>query len=238
MRPLLVSAPGLVGGTVSGGITTRRGFPGATREGSDDPARAEARERLSALLGLDAGDLAWLRQVHGDRVHRVREGGLAGEGDGLVTDRAGLALLVAVADCGPVLLHDPSTGIIGAAHAGWRGTVAGICERAVEAMVGLGAEAPRIRAWIGPCIGPENFEVGPEVAGQFPPEVVDARPARPHVDLPAAIALRLRSAGVEPERIRSAGQCTFELADRYWSYRRDGGICGRQFAWILRPDPA
>jgi YfiH family protein len=164
----------------------------------------------------------------------VDRGGLAGKADALVTRRPDLALLVAVADCGPVLLHDRKAGVIAAAHAGWRGAVAGVCQTTVHAMRELGAT--EISAWVGPCIGAGAFEVGEEVADQFPVDCVDRTRDRPHVDLARAIGNFLLEAGLDEGRIRFASQCTFELEDRYWSYRRDGGICGRQFAWIVRQD--
>jgi YfiH family protein len=235
MHPLLVSEPRLVAGPVTGGITTRRGFPAAERSGHDDPAREESRSLLAGLLGSDPGALAWLHQVHGNGVIEVDQGGCAGQGDALVTRRRGLALLVAVADCGPVLLADPASETIAIAHAGWRGTLAGICERTVAAMGAVGAAVSGVRAWIGPCIGPEHFEVGEEVAERFDPEFVRRDRSRPHVDLPRAIASRLEAGGVPASGIRISGQCTYALKERYWSYRRDGGICGRQWAWITRP---
>jgi YfiH family protein len=233
-RPVLVSEPRLIAGRVRGGITTRRGFPSATAPSHDDPARAEGRRILARLTGSSETHMAWLRQVHGAGVIQVDRGGLAGSADGLVTTRAGLALLVAVADCGPVLLWDSTNEVIAAAHAGWRGTVAGIAEATIDAMCVAGAGREQIQAWIGPCIGVEAFEVGEEVASQFPDPCVDRSRTKPHVDLSLAIRERLLAAGVGADRIRTAGQCTFEIADRYWSYRRDGGICGRQFAWIVR----
>jgi YfiH family protein len=238
-RPLLVSTPWLVSGPVTGGISTRIGFPAATRSGHDDPARIEGRRILARTTGLPETRLAWVEQVHGPDVQFVDSGGCAGQADALVTRHTDLALLVAVADCGPVLLWDATAGIIAAVHAGWKGAVANICERTVEAMGTVGADTARIRAWIGPCIGQQNFEVGEEVAARFRPEFVlppESGRARPHVDLPGAIRHRLREAGISDANIRQAGQCTFELDDRYWSYRRDGGICGRQFAWIVRAD--
>ena len=234
VKPILVSEPRLVTGPVSGGITTRRGFPAATRAGHDDPARAEGRELLARLIGLGPERLAWLEQVHGKDVLPVDAGGLAGKADALVTRATGLALLVAVADCGPVLLWDAKAGVIGAAHAGWRGAVAGVCGTTVAAMRDLGAS--EISAWVGPCIGVRKFEVGEEVAQQFASTFVDRTHERPHVDLARAIVSSLLEAGLDERRIRMADQCTFELEDRYWSYRRDGGICGRQFAWIVRED--
>jgi YfiH family protein len=227
-----------VGGPISGGITTRRGFPAATRPGHDDPARETGRARLAGLIGLGPDRLAWLEQVHGAAVEVVDRGGLAGRADALVTRETDLALLVAVADCGPVLLFDPDQGVLGAAHAGWRGAAAGVCETTVDAMVGLGAERSRLRAWVGPCIGIDAFEVGEEVAERFASERVDRSRKRPHVDLAGVIADALAGAGLEPDRIRRSGQCTFALPERYWSYRRDGGICGRQFAWIVRRSAA
>ena len=232
VRPLLVSEPGLVAGSVTGGITTRRGFPPAIRPGHDDPSREVGRELLARLIGLQPNRLAWLEQVHGPDVIEVHDGGLAGKADALVTRAPNLALLVAVADCGPVLFHDRKAGVIGAAHAGWRGAVAGVCEATLDAMRELGAED--ISAWVGPCIGPAAFEVGEEVAEQFPEVCVDRTHDRPHVDLARAIGLSLLEAGLPGTRIQFARQCTVQLADRYWSYRRDGGICGRQFAWIVR----
>lgn len=234
---MLVSEPRLVSGSITGGISTRIGFPSATRAGHDDPARIEGRRILAHAIGLRESGLAWLEQVHGSDVELVESGGCAGRADALVTRQTDLALLVAVADCGPVLLWDETAGVIAAAHAGWRGTVAGVCARTVDTMAEAGADPARIRVWIGPCIGPEHFEVGEEVASLFGPELV--RPpepgrARPHVDLPGAIGQSLRNAGIVDARIRQAGQCTYKQDDRYWSYRRDGGICGRQFAWIMR----
>lgn len=232
VRPILVSEPRLVAGPVTGGITTRRGFPPATRAGHDDPARAEGRQLLANLIGLEPAQLAWLEQVHGRDVLTVDRGGLAGKADALVTRATGLALLVAVADCGPILLWDEKAGVIAAAHAGWRGAVAGVCGATVDAMRAEGAE--EISAWVGPCIGTARFEVGEEVAERFPDSCVDRTRDRPHVDLARAIGMSLLETGIEERRIRFADQCTFEREDRYWSYRRDGGICGRQFAWIVR----
>jgi YfiH family protein len=234
-RPLLCGTPRLIGGPVEGGITTRIGFPPAVQPGPDDPSRAAGRALLARLIRIPPERLAWVRQVHGSTALSVENAGCHGDADGLVTTEANLALLVSVADCGPVLLFDETNGVIAAAHAGWRGTVAGICERTVETMVAVGADPSRLRAWVGPCIGPTEFEVGEEVAERFEERFVQRHPgSRPHVDLPAAIVHRLEAGGLATERIAIAGQCTVRLSDRYWSYRRDGGICGRQLAWIVR----
>lgn len=236
-RPILRTSTELVNGAVRGGLTTRVGFPAAALGQEDEVARAAGREILGRSLDADPARMAWLRQVHGSSVHVVHDQrGLRGEGDALVSDDPSAILLVSVADCGPVLVWDPQGPAFGVAHAGWRGTVDGVVEATVEALERLGAPRARLRAWVGPCIGPRRFEVGPEVATQFPAAVVLPPNAkgRPHVDLAAAIALRLADAGLAPDAVRICGDCTYEREDLYWSYRRDGGICGRQLGFLTR----
>jgi polyphenol oxidase len=236
-KPLVRTDPALVGGDVRGGLTTRRGFPEAALGTEDAQARARLRETLAAMLGLPTDRMAWTTQVHGDVVHTVRtERGLRGEGDALVSDDPTAVLLVSVADCGPILLWDERGPAFGVAHAGWRGVAGGVLEATIEALRALGADPPGLRAWIGPCIGPARFEVGPEVATHFHPEDVlgPNERGRPHVDLPGAIRRRLVAAGLDERAVRTSGDCTFERADLYWSYRRDGGICGRQLGFLTR----
>ena len=161
---------------VAAGFSTRVGgvskapFAGLNLGGSvgdDVEAVRENRHRLLAALGFETDALATVGQVHGADVVTVTAPGHTPEHDGLVTDQAGVALGIVVADCGAVLLADAEAGVVGACHAGWRGAVGEIPRRTVEAMQALGAQPKRIRAYIGPCIGPEDFEVGPEVAVQF-----------------------------------------------------------------------
>jgi hypothetical protein len=161
-----------------------------------------------------------LRQVHGAVVHEVGVEPVAEplEGDGLVTEQPGRALLVRTADCVPVLLSRTDGGRVAAVHAGWRGLVAGVIPRALE-VLGAGEYV----AAIGPCLSTANFEVGPEVAAEFEgaglSEVVDRSRARPHVDLCSAVATQLERVGVR--RIDGTDRCTYEHADEFWSYRRD-----------------
>lgn len=236
-RPLLRCDPWLVSGEVRGGLTTRVGFPAAALGSEDEAARTEARALLGRILGADPARMVWLRQVHGATVHTVQgERGLRGEGDALATSDRDAVLLVSVADCGPVLLWDTRGPAFAVAHAGWRGVVAGVVEATVDALVALGARPGDLRAWVGPCIGPVHFEVGPEVAAQFAPEHVReaGERGRPHVDLPGAIVQRLLDRGLGAPQVRACGDCTYERADLYWSYRRDGGICGRQLGFLAR----
>lgn len=189
--------------------------------------------KLTSALGRvesPAVTAAWLRQVHGAAVVEARAGA-CGEGDGLVSDRPGLALTVVTADCVPVLLA--AGGQIAAVHAGWRGIVAGVVPAAMARLSGPLAE--RV-AWLGPAIGPCCFEVEERVAGEIAevtnPEVVVPQPGgrRPHVDLWRAIAGQLAGGVGE---IRRLGLCTRCETGRLHSYRRDGARAGRNLSWIV-----
>lgn len=247
-EPIELLRPRQLGGLpgVVAAFSTRRGgvsrgpFAGLNlgfSTGDEEAAVRENRRRLLEALGFPPGALATVGQVHGADVAAAEEPGHTPRHDGLVTDRRGLLLGVLVADCGAVLLADAEAGVLGACHAGWRGAAAGIARRTVERMQALGAEPERVRAYLGPCIGPEEFEVGEEVAARFDPAHVLRRPAwpRPHVDLGAAIASQLEAAGLRPEHIEAERSSTFETA-RFYSYRAEGGTTGRMMGVIgLRP---
>jgi YfiH family protein len=196
----------------------------------DDPERvAQNRARAAAALSVPAERLVTARQVHSAVALVVREpwdNGAAPEADAIVTDRPGLLLGVLTADCGPVLLADPLAGVIGAVHAGWKGALGGVVEAAVAAMAGLGAAPARITAALGPCIGRESYEVGPEFVARF--AATDGAsstffaPAPGHVkalfDLKGYVASRLRRAGVE--RIELLPNDTCAEPDLFFSFRR------------------
>ena len=205
--------------------------------GDDEAAVRENRRRLLGALGFVPDALATAGQVHGVRVATVKEPGHAEQTDGLVTNRRGLALGILVADCAAVLLADAEAGVVGACHAGWRGAVGQIPAGTVEAMRALGAEPERVRAWVSPCIGPEDFEVGPEVARQFDGEHVRRRPEwpKPHVDLRAAIVAQLLGEGLDRAHIEVERSSTFDT-ERFFSYRACGGATGRMMGVIgMRP---
>ena len=237
-RPLLRVDPWLGRAAARGGMTTRVGFPEAANGEADERSRARSRELLARALDRPVDRLAWVRQVHGADVLDAGDGGFRGEADALVSDRADLVLLVSVADCAPVAVWDPKLPVSGIAHAGWRGAAGGVVENTVEAIVARGGRRDRLRAWIGPRIGPARFEVGDEVAARFHPDDVLApdgtERAKPHVDLGAAIARSLAAVGVDGDRVRALADCTYDREDLYWSYRRDGGLCGRQLAFVAR----
>ncbi|WP_407569509.1 polyphenol oxidase family protein [Deinococcus altitudinis] len=223
----------------------------------DDPqAVAENRRRLVEGLGFRPEQVSLLTQVHGTEVVQALSGGQLGAppqaADAQVTDRPGVLLAIATADCYPVLLEDPVAGVLGAAHAGWRGTVGDVVGHAVQAMCRLGARPERIRAAVGPGISVAQYVVGPEVAlafgqaglGQFlmgqvpgePPtgsDVPNAQHGVQHLDLGAANLFLLERAGLKPEHLWASGRCSTEAS--FYSYRRDAGTTGRMWAVIGYP---
>jgi hypothetical protein len=178
------------------------------------------------------GNLATLRQVHSAVcVQASGRAGVLGEGDALLENRPGSVVAVKTADCLPILRVDEGHGAVAAVHAGWRGTVAGIARRAVEAMrAEFGARPGELHAAIGPGIGKCCYEVGPEVAAQF------GQQGRAHVDLAAANRRQLMDAGVTPERIYASNLCTMCRCEEFHSFRRDKEAAGRMysFAGILQ----
>jgi len=155
-------------GGVSRGIYTSLN---CGRGSGDDRAAVDAnRARAMAAMDLPAGVLFTNHQVHSATVITVDEGAdpdVRREADAFVTSQPGIALGVLAADCAPVLFASPADGVIGAAHAGWRGALGGVCEATVDAMIELGARADNIRAAVGPCIGVTSYEVGPEFPAPF-----------------------------------------------------------------------
>jgi polyphenol oxidase len=225
----------------TGGLSTgtRASLNLGKRWGDDGERVDRNRERLAQHVGFDPADLQMMRHVHGTAVWRVGDPlPTPAEFDGLVCDHPGPILGAFAADCVPLLFADPVARTCGAAHAGWRGTVAGMAVRVVERMVVMGSRAADIRVALGPSIGPCCFEVGPEVVTAFREQfgdvaglVVDG-PAKPHVDLRVALTAGLLSVGVRPEHIDAAPPCTRCHPDRFFSYRRDGQAGGIHMGFI------
>lgn len=218
----------------------------------DDPAHVAAnRQRWAQAIGHAP---VFLRQVHGTRIARLDEPGTSPrEADGCVSTGKGRACTILVADCLPILLSDTAGRVVAAAHAGWRGLAGapsqpgaqaplteGIVETVVQAIAGsLGCPpaqaAPQLLAWLGPCIGPQSFEVGPEVKDAFvqadPPSAAQFRPhgaGKWLADLPGLARRRLARAGLTQVygNDGSPSWCTVANPSRFFSYRRDGA-CGR-----------
>jgi YfiH family protein len=195
---------------------------------------------------LDAADLAgcqrhWTWQVHGAAVAVVGPDRFDNscQADALVTVEAGRALSVRSADCCPVLLATADGRAVAAAHAGWRGAVAGVAAAAVaELCRAAGAAAGEVIAAVGPCIGFDAFEVGPEVldafADRFGTDTVrrDGPGGKGHANLPEAVRRSLVSAGVPADRIDTTDRCSVRDGDEFFSHRREHVITGRMAAVI------
>ena len=194
----------------------------------EDVGRIEANRRHAADAIIAGAEIASVHQIHSPDAVIVREAVPRGDrphADALVTDRRGLLLGIVTADCAPVLLADVEAGVIGAAHAGWRGAVAGVTARTIAAMISLGAQVERIAAAVGPCIAKANYEVDADFAERLLSDdagaerfFADGPRGRPHFDLEAYVVARLAAAGVR--RIEAAGLDTYALHDRFYSYRR------------------
>lgn len=204
-------------------------------------------EILSKALAFPTENAVLTRQVHSDIVRTVTKQDALGldhhnypECDALITNDPGTTLVIFTADCTPILFHDPVTGAVGAAHAGWRGTAADIGGKTVAAMVSaFGCKPEDIRAAIGPNIGPCCFETGEEVPlamektyGSAVREFVRTAGDKYYVNLKAINALSLRAAGVT--HIEISEECTMCQNHRFWSHRFTGGVRGSQGAIIVR----
>jgi len=189
----------------------------------------ENRTRMAAALGVEPGRFLTAYQVHSPHVVTAEAPWTAQErphADAIVTRMRALAIGVTTADCGPILLADPQARVIGAAHAGWRGALAGVIEATVDAMERLDAERGQIRAAIGPMIRQSNYEVGPDLIERFGAEdhasnrffAPASRDGHALLDLGGYIAARLARAGVV--QIEDLGLCTYADPARFFSYRR------------------
>lgn len=197
--------------------------------GSSDQAEIVTinRQRVANAMGVDLPHLASVHQIHSADVATI-SAPISGErprADAIVTATPGLALSILTADCQPVLFSDPEAGVIGAAHAGWRGALDGVLDATLDAMEALGASRETTRAVIGPCISQDAYEVGPEFLDAFLTE--DAANSRffkegdgdrKLFDLPAYGLHRLRAANIG--KAEWTRHCTYSDPDRFYSYRR------------------
>jgi YfiH family protein len=206
----------------------------------DDRENVETNRRLvAAHAGYDPAALVVTRHVHGTDVWTVgRPLADGAEFDGVVCDHRGPVLGAFAADCIPLLFAEPDARVCGAAHAGWRGTVAGVARNVVTRMQELGARVERIRIALGPSIGPCCFEVGPEVVTAFREAfgevagMIVRGPHKDHVDLRVAMRAQLERAGVHPAHIDDRPPCTRCEPERFFSYRRDGKAGGMHMGFI------
>jgi YfiH family protein len=225
----LQKLPGIAHGFFGrdGGVST--GFYSSLNcgPGSRDDPSAVAENRARSVAALAPGTrLVSLAQIHSANVHIVDtdwDFATRPDGDAMVTDLPGVMLGILTADCAPVLLADAEAGVIGAAHAGWKGAVAGVLDNTVAAMAKLGAKPARIAAAIGPTISQANYEVGEDLRARFGADegrffAASARPEHFRFDLPGYARQRLARTGVG--QIHDMALCTYPPANGFFSYRR------------------
>lgn len=245
--PLLDGIPhGFLGRT--GGVS--RGLVAGLNVGlgsGDDPVHIAENRRRAAAAVAPGARLATVYQVHSAHCVTVTEPWPDDErphADALVTDRPGLVLGILTADCAPVLFADREAGVVGAAHAGWKGAIAGVTDATVAAMERLGAERSRIVATVGPCIAAQSYEVDESFRDRFregsEENAAFFRPGAPghwQFDLEAYVVHRLREAGVR--RAIGLGLDTYAAPQRFFSFRRATHNAepsyGRQISLIARP---
>jgi len=251
MTPEYVTARSL---TVKHGFFTRRGgvSQGAYASLNCSASSADAPEKLrqnralvAGTLGIDDAMLVGVKQVHGRGVHIVNAPWPYGQGpeaDALVTRTRGVALCVVTADCAPVLLADVKAGVVGAAHAGWRGACGGVLEAVVDAMLNQGAQRGQVQAAIGPCIGQASYEVAADMRDAVLANSTGAekffakggRTDRWHFDLSGYCQARLAMCDIESEELR-LDTCVDDA--RFFSHRRrvlnGGGPIGHQISVVV-----
>jgi purine-nucleoside/S-methyl-5'-thioadenosine phosphorylase / adenosine deaminase len=200
---------------------------------------------LASACGCGALELLRVHQVHGATVLRATRGehfDNASKADAIVSDDPRRIASVRVADCVPVLLAMPDGKTVAAVHAGWRGVVAGVVTAALSELLASDVHADGVLAAIGPCIGFEAFEVGPEVLAEFRRQFGGDAPLRiadggkGFVDLRAAVRLQLLGAGVSDEQIDMTDCCTHRDQAEFFSHRRENGVTGRMAAIIRALD--
>jgi YfiH family protein len=212
------------GGVSSGAMAGLNVGPGS----GDDPEALRENQARAVAAVLPGATLTLVHQIHSAQVVTVTEPWdltARPQADALVTDRPDLLLGILTADCAPVLFADPEAGIIGAAHAGWRGAFDGVTDATIDAMEKLGARRVRIAAAVGPCIARASYEVDETFRARFLDQneanarfFSQAGGARPHFDLQAYVAARLAGAGVAS--VEALQLDTYSDPDRFFSYRR------------------
>ena len=228
-------------------LLASRGIPHLFGSRAFDAAPAAVtdatRTALLSLAGCGRAHWAGISQVHGcDVAVTEAPSETPHAADAHLTTMSDIALVIRVADCVPILLAADDGSVVAAAHAGWRGTVAGVVTRTVQAVTAqTGIKSDGLVAAIGPAISAAHFEVGEEVVDAFAQAGLGDTVVRsdhwpkPHIDLHAAVRRQLVNAGLRDEHIDGNDLCTYRDADLFFSYRREGEQAGRMAAVIARP---
>ena len=231
--PQLAGIPGIVHA-----FSTRRAENDDFSMGSGRDDAQENRERFMAAIGVPGWPSFRPKQIHSNIVHVVDDNAPVNrrpEGDAAFTSLSGIVLVVATADCVPILMAESGCRAVAAVHAGWRGTSDGVARRTVDGMVKSGLDPGELWAVIGPHIGVCCMEVGEEVYDWFgEPEVFERREewTKPHLNLGEANRRQLLAAGVAPDHLIVSSLCTRCRSDLFYSYRRDGEGAGRMLSVI------
>lgn len=189
-------------------------------------------KQLLSELDILSGSIALANQVHGSNIKVVEKPGIYDETDGLITTNNGLTLGIQVADCAAVLIADEEQQVIGAFHAGWRGAVANIIPKGLNKMESLGGNFKNFKVYISPCISQRMFEVGEEVAIQFPEKFVDRFTySKPHIDLKSFLKDQMQKVGIKESNIEVSPECTMQDL-RFFSHRREREKAGRMLGLI------
>lgn len=204
----------------------------------DDPqAVRENRKLFFTALHVPLTQIAGAHQVHGTEIKIVDQAGEYPGYDGFICAKENIFLSITVADCMPALIYDPRQKVIGAVHAGWRGTVGDITGKCLDMMIAnFGTQAKDCIAWMGTCIDECSFEVDEDVAQHFESSFKrwDAKKAKYFIDLKQANKIQLTSRDVPENQIACSEYSTFLNNEDYFSYRKEKGQCGRMLAIIGR----
>jgi YfiH family protein len=187
-------------------------------------------------FGIDRKKIKMKKQIHSDLIYIVNEDDESADGDGLITNQKGLLILVKVADCAGILLFDPINEVVAAIHSGWRGTQQQIVMKAIEMMYdNFGSSPLDLLAFISPCASKEKYEVGEDVAKNFPQSISSIGNGKYLFDNKNEIKLQILSMGINEKNIEISNICTIENED-YHSFRRDKEKSGRMAAFIMMID--
>jgi conserved hypothetical protein TIGR00726 len=196
--------------------------------GDDEKKVLSNRKRWLESLGIPPENCATQKQVHGDTIRFITEGGMKGESDAMITDKPGIAVLISTADCPAIFVYDRKEKLVAGIHSGWRGTSIRIVEKTINTMKnGLGCKPGNLFCYMAPAISQANYEVGPEVAELFDGRYLKKVGGKFLLDVPLANYHMLLEAGISKKHIQISKLCTYNFSNLLHSYRRDGARSGR-----------
>lgn len=210
------------------GATAPYWFNQSLSVGDDEEKVLSNRKRWLESLGIDPDNCATQKQVHGDTIRFITEGGMKGESDAMITDKPGIAVLISSADCPAIFVYDRKQKLVAGIHSGWKGTSQRIVAKTINTMKnGMGCKASNLFCYIAPSIHQLNYEVGPEVAELFDDRYLIERGEKYLLNVPRANYDMLVEAGIPKRNIQASKLCSYKYDNLFHSYRRDGAKSGR-----------